>query len=75
MQDPPRDEGAAQVVTEAREVLAVEVVRTQRSPQSKPGLCRPRRRRRRSKTRTRRETGESLASSLHLPNSPKSWSS
>jgi len=65
------------VVTEAREVLAIEVVRTQRSPRSKPGLYRPRRRRRRrrSKTRMRRETGLSPASSLHLPNSPKSWSS
>jgi hypothetical protein len=28
MQDPPRDGGAAQVVVEAREVLAIEVVRT-----------------------------------------------
>ena len=32
MQDPPHDEGAAQVVVEAREVPAIEVVSTQEVP-------------------------------------------
>ena len=32
MQNPPRDEGAAQVVVEAREVPAIEVVRTEEVP-------------------------------------------
>jgi len=37
MQDPPHDEGAAQAVTEAREVPAIEVVRTQAESSERAG--------------------------------------
>jgi len=37
MQDPPHDEGVAQAVTEAREVLAIEVVRTQAESSEQAG--------------------------------------
>jgi len=37
MQDPPHEEGAAQAVTEAREVPAIEVVRTQEESSERAG--------------------------------------